>query len=60
MIKMADHLRSKKGTCAQFLRENPRFLNEPICRVAPSECSRDVNDCITWHASTDQVKARTK
>ena len=37
-----------KGSCAQFLRQNPRFLNEPICHVLPNETSRSVADCMQW------------
>ncbi len=44
-----------KGTCAKFLRENPRFLNEPICQVLPNELSGSVGDCLSWSSSTDSV-----
>lgn len=37
-----------KGSCAQFLRQNPRFLNEPICHLLPNETSRSVADCMQW------------
>ena len=35
-----------KGSCAQFLRQNPHFLNEPICHVLPNETSKSVADCM--------------
>lgn len=44
-----------KGTCAKFLRENPRFLNEPICQVLPNESSGSVGDCLSWSSSMDSV-----
>ena len=37
-----------KGSCAQFLRQNPRFLNEPLCHLLPNETSRSVADCMEW------------
>ena len=42
-----------KGSCAKFLRENPRFLNEPICHVLPNESSRSVGDCLSWRCSME-------
>ena len=44
-----------KGTCAKFLRENPRFLNEPVCQVLPNESSGSVGDCLSWGSSMDSV-----
>ena len=44
-----------KGTCAKFLRENPRFLNEPICQVLPNESSSSVGDCLSWSSSADSA-----
>lgn len=44
-----------KGTCAKFLRANPRFLNEPICQVLPNESSGSVSDCLSWSSSMDSV-----
>lgn len=37
-----------KGTCAQFLRHNPRYINEPICHVLPNEQSTSMADCMHW------------
>ena len=45
-----------KGTCAKFLRQNPRFINEPICRVLPNEYSTSVGECLSWRdASTNST-----
>jgi hypothetical protein len=44
-----------KGTCAKFLRENPRFLNEPVCHVLPNESSGSVGDCLSWSSPMDSV-----
>lgn len=44
-----------KGTCARFLRQNPRFVNEPICQVLPNEHSASVGECLSWSASTDSL-----
>ena len=44
-----------KGTCAKFLRENPRFLNEPVCQVLPNESSGSVGDCLSWGSPMDSV-----
>lgn len=44
-----------KGTCAKFLRENPRFLNEPVCQVLPNESSGSVGDCLSWSSPMDSV-----
>ena len=41
-----------KGTCAKFLRQNPRFINEPICQVLPNESSRSVGDCLRWQTTS--------
>lgn len=47
-----------KGTCAKFLRQNPRFINEPICRVFPNEYSTSVGECLSWQtASTNSTSA---
>lgn len=40
---------SAKGQCAQFLRHNPRFINEPICQVLPNESSTSVAECLQWN-----------
>ena len=42
----------KKGTCAKFLRQNPRFINEPICQVLPNESSGSVGECLSWCTPT--------
>ena len=44
-----------KGTCAKFLRENPRFLNEPVCQVLPNESSGSVGNCLSWGSPMDSV-----
>ena len=44
-----------KGTCAKFLRQNPRFINEPICHVLPNEYSASVGACMSWSTSADSV-----
>lgn len=49
-----------RGTHAQFLRENPRFLNDPICHVVPSETSRDVEECLSWGVATTRAKPPTR
>lgn len=49
-----------RGTHAQFLRENPRFLNDPICRVVPTETSRDVEECLSWGVATTRAKPPTR
>lgn len=43
-----------KGTCAQFLRDNPRFLNEPIRYLLPSEKSNSVAQCLEWIKDKDE------
>ena len=47
--------RTVKGTCAKFLRQNPRFVNEPICQVLPNESSGSVGECLSWSCSMDSV-----
>ena len=44
-----------KGTCAKFLRQNPRFINEPVCHVLPNEYSASVGACMSWSTSADSV-----
>ena len=53
-------LLNSRGTHAQFLRENPRFLNDPICHVVPSETSRDVEECLSWGVATTRAKPATR
>ena len=40
--------------CAHFLRENPRFFNEPICTVEDNSAS-NVADCLEWNYATTRV-----
>lgn len=49
---MAAKSNVKKGTCAKFLRQNPRFVNEPICQVLPNESSASVGECLSWATPT--------
>ena len=44
-----------KGTCAKFLRQNPRFINESVCHVLPNEYSASVGECMSWSSSSDSV-----
>ncbi len=44
-------LRNTKGSCAQFLRQNPRYINEPICQLLPNENGTSVRECLAWRAS---------
>lgn len=53
-------LLNARGAHAQFLRENPRFLNDPICHVVPSETSRDVEECLSWGVATTRTKPSTR
>eukprot|EP00731_Ephydatia_muelleri_P022095 Em0014g686a len=45
---------TNKGTCAQFLRDNPRFLNEPIRYLLPGEKSTSVAECLEWIKDKDE------
>lgn len=40
--------RYKKGVNAKFIRQNPRYINEPICHVLSNEISSSVEDCLQW------------
>ena len=53
-------LMNTRGAHAQFLRENPRFLNDPICHVVPSETSKDVEECLSWGVATTRTKPSTR
>lgn len=38
-----------RGTRATFIRDNPRFVNEPIQRLLPGEDGgKDVASCLRW------------
>ena len=37
-----------KGTRAKFIRQNPRFINTPICQVLPCEGGKSVAECLEW------------
>jgi hypothetical protein len=37
-----------KGTRAKFIRQNPRFINSPICQVMPCEGGKSVAECLEW------------
>ena len=38
-----------RGTRATFIRDNPRFVNEPIQRLVPGEDGGpDVASCLQW------------
>ena len=45
-----------KGNHAQFLRENPRFLNDPISCILPNEGGRSVRESMDWVTPEDQGK----
>ena len=47
---------SNKGTIAVFLRENPRFLNEPICNLKSDEYCKEVSDCLVWKQNSNEDK----
>jgi len=52
-----------RGTRATFIRDNPRFVNEPIQRLLPGEDGgEDVSSCLQWHnvdgASTVTMRCR--
>ena len=45
-----------RGTRATFIRDNPRFVNEPIQRLIPGEDGgEDVASCLQWQ----NTEART-
>lgn len=46
--------RYKKGMNAKFLRQNPRFINEPIRHILPNEMSTSVEDCLHWDHGKDE------
>ena len=58
VTKELSNRRYKKGLNAQFLRQNPRFVNEPICHVLPNEMSASVGDCMQW--GDGRVKGQTE
>ena len=66
-IKMADDEAPRppisgnnKGTVAKFLRENPRFINEPICNLVSSDNCSEVKDCLAWKQSTNEGNVNSK
>jgi len=48
--------RYKKGLNAKFIRQNPRFINDPICHVLPNESSSSVHDCLHWSQESEGAK----
>ena len=56
-----DAIMETKGVRADFLRENARFLNEPICTIErnlPTSTST-VADCLRWNAAIDSPPPAT-
>ena len=37
-----------KGTRAKFIRQNPRFINSPICQMDPGSGGKSVAECLDW------------
>ena len=45
-----------RGTRATFIRDNPRFVNEPIQRLLPGEDgAEDVANCLKWQNNTEHA-----
>lgn len=52
-----------RGVHARFLRENPRFINAPICNINYSiDGNATAIDCLKWidHHQGDEIAAQTK
>lgn len=47
-----------KGSCARFLCQNPRFINEPIRHLLPEENSQSVSECMNWSAMEHEQSHR--
>ncbi len=54
LIVQPSQPRYKKGMNAKFLRQNPRFINEPIRHILPNEMSTSVEDCLHWDHGKDE------
>ncbi len=54
MVQLSQPGRYKKGLNAMFLRQNPRFINEPIRHILPNEMSTSVEDCLHWDHRKDE------
>ena len=48
-----------KGTRAKFIRQNPRFINNPICTIVPCEGGKSVAECLDWKQETVQRHKQT-
>lgn len=46
-----------RGTRATFIRDNPRFVNEPIQRLLPGEDGVDVASCLQWESDASSPPA---
>lgn len=56
MIRAMD--KTVKGTHAQFLRQDPRYINEPICILVTGDdelVKSGVAHCMRWDHSTDRA-----
>lgn len=49
-----------RGTRATFIRDNPRFVNEPIQRLLPGEDGEDVASCLQWRNNVEASSVSTR